>query len=426
MYSRFNRLYLDTLNTYSDSRLNKKLVNSTRESELAAYVPMTSFLENKLSNISADVRHLQEAKHTIEARIIREAPKNGPMVVEMNALIANMRDLLKNLEPLNEFWQEHKDFFRGYKKAEELEIRYKKELENSRDKDFIKRSIMSTAALKGIEYPYISFVNGINNDMKTLAQYKQKVYHYASLFKKIETVNAHMKELFDMIVMMPEYATERDRKKQHELEQERIAIERQKAEAERQKAEAMAKQAAAEREKVHAMYQQAAAEREKAQAIKEQTLMHMTQPKPQPQHININVQTPHVSQPLSPTPVVPPSKPIMHQPLVQPQPVVPSSMPSPSYGVSKLFEAIENIMPSALNRLDFHMPQLEQQYGHLDQAFINNHSLISAAIEAKHLSVYNKAELIGWLKNYGVKPTHADEQKARQTGQQEIITAVLA
>lgn len=422
MYMRINRVYNNVLDQYENTHIlhNNQMIGSTTEAELIKYVSYATVLEMSLQNIESDLLRLKYARESLEIRIAQGS--NGAMISEMHTLLGNIKNLIATLEPLHAFWQQHKNFFRACTKSNAIGLAYKNVIDHSNDKEFIKKTVMAHAvnASYKVDYPYTYFINKLKNDIADLASYKQKTLPYIFLQGRIEVTLLQLKEVLDAVVSMSEYSNELYLKKQHELEQERIAIERQKAQAERDKAEAMAQQAAAERAKVAAMYHQAAAEREKAQAIKEQTLVQLAQPKPQPQHITINMQTPPQQ-----------SQPIMHHamPATQPaEPVtvspVPVIMPPPSYNVTMFFKAIENVTPQALTRLDFHVPQLEQEYGSADKAIINGHSLISAAMEATYLDVFNKVELITWLKNYGIKPTTADKQKARQTGEESIMRVV--
>jgi hypothetical protein len=293
-------------------------------------------------------------------------------------------------------------------------------------------------AMGGSSYPYLSFADNLKNELNELGRRIQLIYRYPELRGAAVSLHDDLQKLLSNIVASTEYANELYLKKQHQLEEERIAIERQKAEAEREKAQAMAAQAAAERAKADAMYQQAAAAREHAQAIKDQTLVNLAQPKPS---IHINLQPPAQAAPTILVPAQPQYQ-VPQLPSFQQYPdtsqnfvnnfvPVPSAPPlepdaPPSYNAAMFFKAIENITPSALTYLDFHINQWEQQYGPAKDIFMDNLTLISAALDAKNLDAFNKAQLIDLLKGYGVEPTWADKQRARETGDTIIIKAVGA
>jgi hypothetical protein len=110
---------------------------------------------------------------------------------------------------------------------------------------------------------------------------------------------------------------------------------------------------------------------------------------------------------------------------------VPHEMPHvphielPSYAVSQFFNSIENIKPQQITYLDILIPQLEQKYSlAAKDVKMGNASLITAVIDAKYLDDFNKAELIRWLREYGVQFTEQDKQKARLHGGKIIINAV--
>ncbi len=424
VYERINRLHSHSFDAYKNL-LQGEFIHSRTEADLIKYISQASVFETKLANVAKDLRQLKEARDLLQSRLARDAQKNSPLLSQMNALCREVRSLIEALEPLNEFWYQHKYFFRAYTASvSESVLRYKDAVERSTDHAFIKRTIMAQAVqgYAKIDYPYIYFVNTLKSTINDLMQHRQKVARYPLLYGRMVMLVDSLQNLLEIIVVMPDYTNELYLKKQHELEQERIAVERQKAEAERAKAHAIAQQAAAEREKVAAMYQQAAAEREKAQALKEQTVAQLMQQKPQ--NIHINVQSPANSVPtVAPQPQAAQSA----KPQSAPQsiPVEPSAatMP-PSYEATMFYEAIVTLTPEAINRLDFHIPQLEQRYGRAEKVIIDGHSLISAAIDARQLDTFHKGELIAWLQQYGIKPTAPDKQKARHTGEATIIKAV--
>lgn len=433
MHDRIDHLQLTMFNHYKDA-LHGEFVHYSTEADLMKCVEYGPNFDLKFHDIASDLLKLNAAKNILEARYKREKAVNNtaPVMTDMEDLLVRIKSLIKNLEPINTFWQEHKQFFRATRELNNnITFSYKKIMEHAHDTNFIKRIIMShtlTVGLQRIDYPYIYYVTRLNNDIKSLTIHKQKVARYPLLHGRISLFICDLQDLLDTIAAMPEYMADKERKQQYELEQERIAVERQKAEAERAKVAAMERQAAAERAKANAMYAQAAADREKAQAIKEQTLFNLAQQQ-KPQVVTINVQSPAQASPIVEKPAVQPHKPSeINKPteIVPPfTPAVPSA-PADDTDTTKLFEAIENISPSAISRLDFIMPQLEQRYGSADKAIINGHSLISAAIYAKNLDTFNKADLIAWLKNYGIRLTSADVQAARQTNDQAIINAAGA
>jgi hypothetical protein len=412
----------------------KQLALIDSETELASLTSRISQLN--FGSLDKDIKTLQEKRDRLQKRVSRDAHKGDPLIGQMVKILQDIKKLISDLTQLDEFWQRHGDYFVAYSRIDELSTRYKQARASLHDINQIKKIVMANAVGGWSSYPYLSFADNLKSDTDRLERSLHAIRRYATLRGLGLILQEELQKILGNVVACSEYANELYLKKQHQLEQERIAIERQKAEAERAKAEAMAAHAAAEREKANAMYQQAAAARENAQAIKDQTLVHLVQPKPQ---ISINLQPPAqaTSSIVVPTaPAYPSTTWSNAAPVINSQngvyvPPAPSAPPveedaPPSYNATMFFRAIENITPDALARFDFHINQLERQYGLARDTFIDNASLIGAALDAKNLDAYNKAQLIDLLKRYGVEPTWADIQKAREIGESLILKAVGA
>jgi hypothetical protein len=118
---------------------------------------------------------------------------------------------------------------------------------------------------------------------------------------------------------------------------------------------------------------------------------------------------------------------IVTAPMKMPEPSVPSLVYQipPSENVKKFFSAIENLTPNQIIYLDALIPQLEERYG-LDAIKVQQHgySLLSAAVVGSNLDAFNKAQLIRWLREYGIKPTELDRKRAHSLGDSSVIDAL--
>lgn len=268
-------------------RIKHLNVDST-EQELAL---LSSYPEMKvLSSVKRDMSLLKDMKDRLGCRIRRDAYKTGdPFLRQMRLVFAQSKQLLDVLEELDTFWHSHSGYFTTSWLVADITKEYAQLLQNVIDPNHVKRIIMA-AAVGGPSYPYVSFADKLKKSIAMVAQCQKTALCYPLLYKQVELLHNELGILLGTIASLPDYATELQIKKQHELEQERIAIERQKATA-------MQKQAEAAQAKANAMYQQAAAERENKSAIQKSSTPSRTD-------INITVQSPshtpsaHQSEPL--------------------------------------------------------------------------------------------------------------------------------
>ena len=430
IYAKARLLYEEICQKYGRMELLhvKHLTKSMTEPELAL---LTTHEEIKLlPHVQDDIGRLKGMKERLQMRIHRDTHKGSSVLHEMNVLMRDTKRLIDELERLAKFWHRHGSYFTAYNTVNDLARKYQQARQDVNNKDLVKRAIMSIAIGGGASYPYLSFADTLKRNVDRMVHCIESARPYAGLYNSVQALHVELSSLLGTVASLDEYANELHLKKQHQLAQQRIDAEREKADAERAKANAMEQQAAAERAKVSAMYQQAAAERQKARAIEEQTLVQLAKPTPQ---VNINLQPPaqatftvikpvasrHVQTkeeydplPETYTPPEPSAPPL--EPYLEPLPQL----------TMQFFEKIQNLSPPALEYLGVLIPQLEEEYRLARDAILGDKTLISAAIQARKLDPINKAILIRWLKNYGVKPLAGDFRDARASGEKIIMNAV--
>ena len=107
------------------------------------------------------------------------------------------------------------------------------------------------------EYPLVRYYRTINSYVEKLESALRNLkYHYAQRTPTVKNTVAYFVRIREIIGNAPEYRAEAYRKKQDEMRQEELALQRRIAEAREQEALAMAARADAE-------YQRAQAERER-------------------------------------------------------------------------------------------------------------------------------------------------------------------
>lgn len=289
LYTRARFLYEEVFEKYNRVGLlhNQQLIKSVTEQELALLTPYAEI--QKLTYVASDLQRLKETKDALQARIARDTRKGVSGLSEMHNLLRETKSLITDLEKLAEFWNQHGVYFSAYNTIRDIADHYKHVRLDLNNHDLVRRAIMSLAVTGHVAYPYLSFASTVKNDIDKLTRCIQITYRYMVLHSSAQALHSELTTLLGIITTFPEYMNEMHLKQQHQLEQERIAIEKQKVAAERAKADAMAEKAAAERAKANAMYQQAAAERQKAQAMQQQAIAQLAQSAPQ---ININLQPP--------------------------------------------------------------------------------------------------------------------------------------
>jgi hypothetical protein len=250
------------------------------EGELAMLVPLIN--DALFNQVAGDVQRLKDTHHGLQVRINR-APVQR-VTTEIRELAKAVKRLIAQLETLKLFWQYHSNYFIGRSTLQAIADHYAMVRVTPLTPELLKRGVMTFAVSEKSSYPYLTFVQKLEERLRMIKQCSASVRQYPMLYGMAQALHEELMQVMGLAVTLEEYTHELHLKKQHQLEEERIAIERQKAAAEQAKADAMVEQAAAERAKAAAMYQQAAAERQKAHTLQQQA-MH-------PSHINIHVEQP--------------------------------------------------------------------------------------------------------------------------------------
>ncbi|TET35486.1 hypothetical protein E3J61_01880 [Candidatus Dependentiae bacterium] len=210
-----------------------------------------------LASVASDLRSLQNERNTLRFRVRRDAGKRDATIVEMRALMSDIKPLELKLKLLKQFWSEHASFFDLYHYIKTLADCYEDARTDVYEAELVRRAIMALSVNTNRTYPCLHFAETLKRDIDGLKCRMSNAHRYDVLYGKAERLCESLVGLLGTAASLPEYKEELRLQKQHQLEQERVDAMRQKAEAERMKAEAFAQQAAAEREKANAMHHQA-------------------------------------------------------------------------------------------------------------------------------------------------------------------------
>ncbi len=254
---RAQHLY-DTLNdTYKGMDLMDKVETLSRYTEQDLATIAFHRDVSMLASVASDLRSLQNERNTLRFRVRRDAGKKDATIVEMRALMSDIKPLELKLKLLKQFWSEHASFFDLYHYIKTLADCYEDARTDVYEAELVRRAIMALSVNTNRTYPCLHFAETLKRDIDGLKCRMSNAHRYDVLYGKAERLCESLVGLLGTAASLPEYKEELRLQKQHQLEQERVDVMRQKAEAERMKAEAFAQQAAAEREKANAMHHQA-------------------------------------------------------------------------------------------------------------------------------------------------------------------------
>lgn len=195
-----------------------------------------------LAAVAHDLRSLQHERDALHMRIHRDGAKADPIIEEMRVLHNDMKKLEAKLSLLDHFWQEYSAFFELYDYHKLVVGRYENARADVYEAELVRRAIMAMSIGSNASYPYLHFVEALNQDCDGLKQRMNNAIRYEVLYGRSERLYESLTGLLGTAVSLPEYKEELHLQKQHQLEQERV--------------NAMREQAAAEREKANAMHQQ--------------------------------------------------------------------------------------------------------------------------------------------------------------------------
>ncbi len=254
---RAQHLY-DTLNdTYKGMDLMDKVETLSRYTEQDLATIAFHRDVTMLASVASDLRSLQNERNTLRFRVRRDAGKKDATIVEMRALMSDIKPLELKLKLLKQFWSEHASFFDLYHYIKTLADCYEDARTDVYEAELVRRAIMALSVNTNRTYPCLHFAETLKRDIDGLKCRMSNAHRYDVLYGKAERLCESLVGLLGTAASLPEYKEELRLQKQHQLEQDRVDAMRQKAEAERMKAEAFAQQAAAEREKAQAMHHQA-------------------------------------------------------------------------------------------------------------------------------------------------------------------------
>lgn len=231
-----------------------------------AYYELKISVVNHLNKVQDAIKALeQSAKEAREAvQKLREKGKTYERIYDR--LIAIERDIDAELSYARAYYNrfaEHRAYFEIYALEQEICNNYQREIayayeyrpETYRFEEKILKMVQSYDTYT--EYPLVRYYNKLNNYVHRLESALRDLrYHYMDRTPTAQNTLLYLTRIREIIGNAPEYRAEAYRKKQDDMRQEEIALQRRIAEAREREALAMAARADAE-------YQRAQAERER-------------------------------------------------------------------------------------------------------------------------------------------------------------------